>query len=116
MRDRCLALKAFVLADASAMLPLRLLAERLSLIAEEWQSLFNGRDREGWKSFNDKVGNRDMHHVFSIDQGNLHFVSPKFDHAQKSTIEHIATRREWSNYHVRLGLKWGYERFSPRSL
>ncbi len=116
MFDRRFAIKAFGLAGASGMLPLRLLAQSPSPVAWEWQSLFNGRDLEGWTFFHDKVGNRDVHRVVSIDQGILHFLGPKFDRAQKSTMGHIATTKEWSNYHLRLDFKWGEERYSPRSL
>lgn len=116
MLDRRLALKALGLAGASSMLPVRLLAEQPNPAAGDWQPLFNGRDLEGWTFFHDKVGARDVHRVISIEQGILHFLGPKFDRAQKSTMGHIATTREWSNYHLRLDFKWGSERYAPRSL
>ena len=81
-----------------------------------WQPLFNGNDLDGWTFFQDKVGDRDVHGVVSIEDGILHLLGPKFDRTQRSTMGHIATTDEWSNYHLRLEFKWGTERFAPRSL
>ena len=114
--DRRLALKALGIAGASGMLPVRLLAALPDPADSAWQPLFNGRDLEGWTFFHDKVGDRDVHRVVSIEQGVLRFLGPGFDRAQASTMGHIATTREWSNYHLRLDFKWGLERYAPRSL
>lgn len=116
MFERRLAVKALGLVGASGMLPLRLLAEPRSPVAGEWQPLFNGRDLEGWTFFHDKVGDRDLHRVVSVDRGVLHFLGPNFDQARKSTMGHVATTKEWSNYHLRLDFRWGERRFAPRSL
>jgi hypothetical protein len=83
---------------------------------EGWRPLFNGNDLEGWTFFHDKVGNRDVHRVVSIEDGVLHFLGPGFDRRQSSTMGHIATVDAWRDYHLRLEFRWGSQRFSPRSL
>jgi len=81
-----------------------------------WQPLFNGNNLDGWTFFHDKVGNRDVHNVVSVEDGILHFLGPNFDQSQPSTMGHIATVGEWRDYHLRLDFKWGTERFIPRTL
>ena len=81
-----------------------------------WRPLFNGHNLDGWTFYHDKVGDRDVHRVVSIEGGALHFLGPKFDRSQPSTMGHIATTEEWENYHLRLEFRWGLERFAPRSL
>jgi hypothetical protein len=81
-----------------------------------WRALFNGNNLEGWTFFHDKVGDRDLHNAVSIEDGVLHFLGPRFDATQRSTMGHIATVDQWSDYHLRLEFKWGNRRFAPRSL
>jgi hypothetical protein len=101
---------------AAALFPQVLAAGTASAKEVGWQPLFNGNDLDGWTFFHDKVGDRDVHNVASIDDGVLHFLGPKFDRSQPSTMGHIATVEEWGNYHLRLEFKWGTERFAPRTL
>lgn len=103
-------------AGAVALFPQVLTVATASAKDVGWQPLFNGNDLDGWTFFHDKVGDRDIHGVVSIEDGVLHFLGPKFDRTQPSTMGHIATVGEWSDYHLRLQFKWGTERFSPRTL
>lgn len=111
--------KAFLAAGAvaaAALAPTPLLAATQGADATRWRPLFNGNDLEGWTFFHDKVGDRDIHQVASIEDGVLRFLGPKFDSSQSSTVGHIATVDQWSDYHLRLQFKWGEQRFTPRSL
>lgn len=116
MIGRRVALKGLGLAGVSNLLPFRVLADPARVSGGEWQRLFNGKNLEGWTFFHDKVGDQDLHRAVTIENGTLHFLGPAFDRSQESTMGHIATTREWSNYHLRLEFKWGLDRFTPRSL
>jgi len=80
---------------------------------QPWQSLFNGRDLEGWRIV---IGNgqaRDTNHLVQVDQGMIHMYK---DAAQGSRqpAGYILSDKEYSNYHLRLEYKWGEKRFGDR--
>jgi hypothetical protein len=93
--------------------------------ADDWESLFNGRDLTGWDSYlgapydvalkryeGDPIGlNQDPHNVFTVvkvnGQPSLRISGQDFGG--------IASVREFENYHLRLQFKWGTLKHPPRT-
>lgn len=103
-----------------------------SLGAAEWKSLWNGRDFSGWDKYlgrphssvklakeerNAKgehtapLGvNNDPTHVFTVVQ---HEGRPAI-RVSGEIYGTITTHEEFSNYHLRLEMKWGEKKWAPR--
>lgn len=95
------------LAIAFAVLP------RVASAQQPWQSLFNGRDLEGWRIV---IGNgqaKDTNHLVQVDAGAIHMYKDAAD-GSRQPAGYIVSDREYSNYHLRLEYKWGGKRFGDR--
>ncbi len=84
--------------------------------AGPWTRLFNGRDLTGWSFYQDGIGQTDTTHAVAVEQGMIHMFGPRHTGSDSPGFGHIATAREYSNYHLRLDYKFGEKRFEPRLL
>jgi hypothetical protein len=83
--------------------------------AEEWTSLFNGKDLSGWETYlgkpyqqNEPIGaNKDPNGVFKVEDGAIHVSG--------ETFGVVSTKQEFENYRLRLEVKWGEKRWPPRA-
>ena len=95
-----------------------LLAAGQASAADEWASLFNGKDLSGWETFlgtppggKEPVGrDRDPKGVFSV----VEVDGKPALRISGDGLGGIATLKEYGNYHLELEFKWGDERFAPR--
>lgn len=90
--------------------------EALAGPQDGWTPLFNGNDFSGWTFFQEGVGDEDKTGILNIEDGTLRALGPTFRGGAKVGFGHIATEKEYSNYHLRLEFKWGEARFAPRRL
>lgn len=89
-----------------------------------WQSLFNGKDLNGWETYLDRpyakdnqgdksapIGlNKDPNHVFSV-------VTVEGQPALRisgETFGGINTLADFENYHLRMEFKWGTQKWPPK--
>ncbi len=89
---------------------------------EQWQSLFNGKNLDGWDSYLrpvDMLGygdtvipynpiglNKDPLHVFTVHDGLLHI---------SGEVWGAVTHKEvFGNYHLRFQIKWGEKKYAPK--
>jgi len=87
--------------------------------AQEWRSLFNGRDFEGWdKYLAYEIGgekpygwNRDPKNVFTVTEVD---GKPAI-HVSGEIFGSLTTKEEFENFHLRLQFKWGERRWVPRA-
>jgi hypothetical protein len=80
-----------------------------------WTELFNGRDLDGWYTYLPSRGrNRDPQGVFKVENGMLHVLDVP-NRGQRQEFGYIATRRAYSDYHLRFQYRWGEKRFAPRA-
>jgi hypothetical protein len=90
-----------------------LLAAGHASAADEWITLFGGKDLSGWETnLGSAVGetDRDPNDVFSVvevDGGPAIRISG-------DGLGGIATEEAFENYHLQLEFKWGEKRFPPR--
>jgi hypothetical protein len=91
-------------------------ASSLPPYAGPWTALFNGRDLDGWTFYQDGVGHVDATHAVAIDDGVIHMLGSRHTGGDRPGFGHIATKREFANYHLKLEFKFGERRFEPRSL
>lgn len=81
------------------------------LALEETLTLFNGKDLAGWSTFiphKDKSSGpeTDPKGVFKVEDGAIHVSGEEFGC--------LTTRQEFSNYRLRLEVKWGAKKWPPR--
>lgn len=88
----------------------------LPAYAGPWTPLFNGRDLDGWTFFQDGVGQADTTKAVSVGNGVIHMLGPKHSGTAAPGFGHIATTREYGDYHLRLQYRFGEARFEPRLL
>lgn len=81
-----------------------------------WRNLFDGRSLDGWTVWQEGSGTSDAHNAVAIHGGMLHFLGPEFDGPDQASFGHLATTREFADYHLRLEFRWGERRFAPRDL
>lgn len=81
----------------------------------EWKPLFNGRNLEGWDTVLRETGrNDDPTGVVQVDDGMIHMY--KNHTAGKAVpLGYIATKSDYSHYHLRLEYRWGEKKFAPRT-
>lgn len=88
----------------------------LPAYAGPWMPLFNGTDLSGWTFFQDGVGETDKTNAVVVEQGQIRMLGPRHTGGARPGFGHIATVREYANYHLRLEFKFGDARFEPRLL
>jgi hypothetical protein len=81
-----------------------------------WQSLFNGKDLSGWQTYlrpsaaagdQTPIGlNQDPHGVFKVEKGLLRISGQDWGG--------LFTEQSFSNYHLRLQVKFGSKKWPPR--
>jgi hypothetical protein len=75
--------------------------------AQEFKSLFNGTDLNGWYSFLKTKGkNNDTDTVFSVKDGMLKITGKEFGY--------IGTEKSFSDFHLVVEFKWGEKKYAPR--
>lgn len=95
--------------------PSRLLAAAAST-SGRWELLFNGADLDDWTFFQEGVGETDKFNAVAIEDGGLRFLGSSYRPGPNAGFGHLATKRSFSNYHLRLDFRWGSRRFAPRTL
>ena len=78
--------------------------------------LFNGRNFEGWDYFQDGIGTTDKANAAVVHDGMIHMLGPTHTGGERPGFGHVATQREYSNYHLRVEYRFGERRFEPRLL
>jgi hypothetical protein len=83
---------------------------------QEWISLFNGKNLEGWETYlsyqpgsgNEEIigVNKDQDNIFSVVDGSIR-IDGRIWGA-------LTTLEEFENYHLRFKFKWGEKRYPPR--
>ena len=81
-----------------------------------WIPIFNGHDVADWDFFQEGVGETDRNHAVTVHDGMIHILSPSYSGSETPGFGHLATRSEYSNYHLRADFKWGTRRYAPREL
>jgi len=75
--------------------------------AQDFTPLFNGKDLNGWYTFQKGSGkNNDTAKVFSVQDGLLHITGAVFGY--------IATEKSYTNFHLVAEFKWGEKKYPPR--
>ena len=79
-----------------------------STTQEKFQSIFNGKDFNGWYSFVDGYEkNADPLKVFQVEpDGIIHVSGEKFGY--------LCTNNVYQNFHIKLEFKWGEKKWAPR--
>ena len=98
------------------LLPAKLLATAPPVPESAWRHLFNGRSLDGWTIWQEGSGNRDLHKAIAVENGELHFLGPRFDGPDKASFGHLATKDVFGDYHLQVQFRWGQRRFAPRDL
>src|SRR6266550_3162932 len=94
------------------------MAGQLTIVAAEWEPLFNGKDLRGWDTFLGRANpgetnyglNLDPEKVFTVKQvdgGPVIHISGKYWGG-------IITTQQFANYHLRLEYTWGEKTWPPR--
>jgi len=84
--------------------------------AGRWTPLFNGKDLADWSFYQDGIGDTDTTNTVVVDAGVIHMLGPRHTGGERPGFGHIATVREYENYHLRFEYKYGEQRFEPRLL
>src|SRR4051812_20999986 len=87
---------------------------RLPAAPPPWESLFNGRNLEGWRIVIGNGRTNDTNHLVQMDQGAIHMYQEAAEGSRQPS-GYIVTDKEYSNYHLRLEYKWGGKRFGDRA-
>ena len=74
--------------------------------AQDFTSLFNGKNLDGWYSYIRNTIDMDTANVFTV-KDNLLQVSGKY-------FRYIATKKWYKNFHLSLEFKWGVSKHAPR--
>lgn len=85
-------------------------------VENDWRPLFDGKSLDGWRFYQDGIGDVDTMGAVSIEKGGiLHFLPPSY-RSESAPPGHISTVAEWENYHLRLDFRFGQTRWPPRKL
>jgi hypothetical protein len=79
-----------------------------------WKPLFNGKDLTGWDTILRETGrNQDPTRVFQVHDNLIHMYK---DHTagEQVPLGYIATKADYSHYHLRLEYRWGEKKFPPK--
>lgn len=99
-----------------ALLSLLPLSTKAAEAETGWRPLFDGKSLDGWRFYQEGVGDVDKLGTVSIDKGGiLHFLPPSYK-GTTAPPGHISTVAEWENYHLRLDFRYGETRWPPRKL
>ncbi|WAJ71772.1 3-keto-disaccharide hydrolase [Catenovulum adriaticum] len=86
-----------------------------TVLAAQWQSLFNGKDLSGWNASlikNAQPGDK-AEDYFVVKNGVIHVYAGK-PHGSQQAFAAITTKQRFKNYHLSLEYKWGEAKFEPR--
>jgi hypothetical protein len=84
------------------------------LQAAEWQTLFNGRDLDGWTTvLSDMKPGQDPEHLVQVRDGVIHMY-PDTDPAATVKFGTIVHDKTFSRFHLSLEYRWAGKRFAPR--
>lgn len=73
--------------------------------AQQFVSLFNGKNLDGWYTFL-KDPNMPADSVFTVEDGMIHVSGRNFGY--------VCTRQSFKNFHLILQFKWGVAKWPPR--
>lgn len=78
----------------------------------EWQSLFNGKDLDGWRPLLDAPGS--IRDYVEVADGEIHIYA-KNPAPNRVPFGVLITERSFERFHLRLEYKWGAKKFEPRA-
>jgi len=79
---------------------------------QEWVSLFNGKNLDGWYTFLLTTGkNNDPKGIFKVENGMIHILDIAEAQERRQVFGYLATDQEYSNVRIHVEYKWGTKRF-----
>jgi hypothetical protein len=78
-----------------------------------WEPLFDGQHLDNWYIVISDSKSDDANHLVQVEDGAIHMYkdSPA---ASPQPAGYLVTKKEYSNYRLRLQYRWGVKRFVPR--
>lgn len=99
----CFFLLCFVCTQAQQVMS----SELAALLQKNKESIFNGKNLDGWYSFLPSKGkNNDSEKIFLVENGLLHISGKEFGY--------ISTNKEYKNFVLAVEFKWGVKKYPPR--
>src|ERR1700710_1228123 len=81
--------------------------------SSKWKPLFNGQNLDSWDVVINSAKSADPDHLVQVEDGAIHmYKDAPADSPQPAG--YLVTKKEYSNYRLRLQYKWGVKRFVPR--
>ena len=82
--------------------------------AEPFEPLFNGRNLNGWFTFDNTHGtSNDVEDYFKVEDGELVILDIPETNENKA-FGYLSTVNEYADYHLRFEYQWGEKKFAPR--
>ena len=93
---------------------LSLLPLTAAVAAENFEPLFNGRNLDGWYTWDDRYKkDNDVERYYQVRDGELVILDiPESD--ENKAFGYIGTNADHENYHLRFEYKWEDKKFAPR--
>ncbi|MFT4177179.1 MAG: DUF1080 domain-containing protein [Luteolibacter sp.] len=76
------------------------------LRTEQTEVLFNGKDLNGWYTYQDEKRNEDTKKNFNVENGVLHILG--------DGNGYVATEKSYEDYHLTVDFRWGTKKWEPR--
>src|SRR5882757_13852 len=78
-----------------------------------WEPLFNGQRLDNWYIVINDSKSDDANHLVQVEDGVIHMYK-NAPAGSPQPAGYIVTKKEYSNYRLRLEYRWGVKRFAPR--
>ena len=104
---------AIFLTVAAICRTLNALAAGLTGTNDGWEPLFDGQHLDNWYIVINDSKSDDANHLVQVEDGAIHMYkdSPA---ASSQPAGYLVTKKEYSNYRLKLQYRWGVKRFVPR--
>jgi hypothetical protein len=81
-----------------------------------WTPMFNKTDLTGWTFYQAGIGFTDTTNAVVNNNGQIEILGPRHTGGDRPGLGHLATAKEYGNYHLRFDYRFGEKRFEPRLL